>query len=208
MGVSEVQQKEKMKRAMINKAIREKGYKFINLIMIKRIANRIHGAHVLFPYSTVDGATNEKTFDFKIGGGRLAFNIDEAIGEMTCKMLDCEHNRKFLASQMGAGYWEIEDEKVREELKELARVIKRRAVAYVGGFTQNGSKDLFVTTSAKEDVAIEGSQAPDTQEAPGSPEAVKAPDTQEAPEEKKELKTTKPTKGKKITKKSFATFEE
>jgi len=47
---------------------------------------------------------------------------------MFCRMLDCEHNRKFLASMFGYKFWEIEDQEVLNDVQLRAEAITKNAV--------------------------------------------------------------------------------
>lgn len=108
-------------------AILRKGRKFIPIMLINPNMNRIQGAIVLHASPYRDTITNMTQFHFEERGGPLLFN-EGMDGGMHCNMLDCEHNRKFLASMFYANFWVIEDKVVNEEIKELASGIKSRAV--------------------------------------------------------------------------------
>ena len=108
-------------------AILRNGKSFIPLMLINPNMNRIQGAIVLHASPYLDSITNLTKFHFEERGGPLLFN-EGMDGGMHCNMLDCEHNRKFLASMYNSGYWSIQDKNIDLEIKELATGIKSRAV--------------------------------------------------------------------------------
>lgn len=109
-------------------AIAKHGKRFITLRLIDNGKNRIQGAIVLHAQPYLNSITNITEFHFEERGGPLEFKIDEFKGGFYCRMLDCEHNRKFLASMYGTGYWAIEDQNVDEEIKAEAEKIAERMV--------------------------------------------------------------------------------
>lgn len=108
-------------------AILREGRKFIPLMLINPNMNRIQGAIVLHATPYLDTMTNLNKFHFEERGGPLLFN-EGMDGGMHCNMLDCEHNRNFLASMYYAKYWIIEDKVADLEIKDIADGIKSRAV--------------------------------------------------------------------------------
>jgi hypothetical protein len=109
-------------------AIMKAGKKFISLRLKDYTKNRIQGAIILQGIPYVDAATNMRAFQFVERGGPLDFVLDEFKGGMYCKMYDCDHNRKFLASVFSQDFWEIEDETVLVAVKGIATGIASRAV--------------------------------------------------------------------------------
>ena len=103
------------------------GKKFITLMLINPNMNRIQGAIILHATPYLDTLTNLTKFHFEERGGPMLFN-EGMDGGMHCNVLDCEHNRKFLASMYYANYWIIEDKILDAEIKDLANGIKSRAV--------------------------------------------------------------------------------
>jgi hypothetical protein len=73
-------------------------------------------------------SSNIKQFLFEERGKPLEFIDDEMRGGMYCQMLDCEHNRKFLASMLGYKFWEIEEPEVLADITARAAEITRSAV--------------------------------------------------------------------------------
>lgn len=116
-------------------AILREGRNFISLMLINPNMNRIQGAIVLHATPYLDTMTNLTKFHFEERGGPLLFN-EGMDGGMHCNMLDCEHNRKFLASMYHAKYWIIEDKNADAEIKELATGIKNRAIVDMEETTQ------------------------------------------------------------------------
>lgn len=109
-------------------AILRAGKKFINLLLIEPKMNRIQGAVTLHakPYEDANGMM---AFSFEEKGGPLNFNLDEIKGGYYCQILDCEHNRRFLATHVDGNFWQIEDEKVRGEIHLLSEQISNEAVS-------------------------------------------------------------------------------
>jgi hypothetical protein len=112
----------------VQRAVSQQGKKFISLRLIDASKRRIQGAMVLHASPYLDQATNIKQFHFEERGGPLQFIDDEMRGGMFCRMLDCEHNRKFLASMFGYKFWEIEDAEVLVDITERAAAITKNAV--------------------------------------------------------------------------------
>lgn len=104
------------------------GKKFITLRLLDITKNRIQGAMVLHGTPYIDHQTNMKQYHFEERGGPINFTEDEMRGGMFCKILDCDHNRRFLASHHGLRFWEIEDDAVQAEIAELAAGITKRAI--------------------------------------------------------------------------------
>ena len=78
-------------------AMLREGRKFISIMLINMNMNRIQGAIVLHATPYDDSMTNMTKFHFEERGGPMLFN-EGMDGGMHCNLLDCEHNRKFLAS--------------------------------------------------------------------------------------------------------------
>lgn len=116
-------------------AILREGRKFIALMLINPNMNRIQGAIVLHATPYLDTMTNMTKFHFEERGGPMLFN-EGMDGGMHCNMLDCEHNRKFLASMYYAKYWVIEDKATDLEIKDIADGIKDRAIVDVNPIPQ------------------------------------------------------------------------
>lgn len=202
--ISESEKRDVIRRAKINKAIREAGHKFIRVLQVKNIANRLHGVQVLVPYDKMDEATGDPTFGFIQRGGRTSFEIEESTGEFVCKILDCKENREFLASHIRSGYWEIEDSRIRSEIEDLARKKSKRAVTKIryelevapeSAFQQDvaeGPKDTELSTEEVEENAGEVEGETGTEEITEEPEPV----VQKSPKKSRQIK------------KSFATIEE
>lgn len=111
-------------------AILREGRKFISLMLINPNMNRIQGAIVLHASPYLDTITNMTKFHFEERGGPLLFN-EGMDGGMHCNLLDCEHNRRFLASMYDAKYWVIEDKNVDMEIQAIAAGIKNRAIVEI-----------------------------------------------------------------------------
>jgi hypothetical protein len=109
-------------------AIMKAGKKFISLRLKDYTKNRIQGAIILQGMPYIDAITNMRAFQFVERGGPLDFTLDEFKGGMYCKMYDCEHNRKFLASVLSYDFWEIEDEGVLAAVKDMAAQIAARVI--------------------------------------------------------------------------------
>jgi hypothetical protein len=109
-------------------AVLNAGERFISLRLINSSVNKIQGAICLNAIPYLDTQTNITKFHFEKTGKPLIFDIDEYKGGMYCKMLDCEHNRKFLASMFASNFWQIEDKKTEDEIRILAMEIKKKVV--------------------------------------------------------------------------------
>jgi hypothetical protein len=109
-------------------AIVKHGKKFITLRLLDMTKNRIQGAIVLHATPFLNSMTNLTEFHFEERGGPLEFRADDFKGGYYCRMLDCEHNRKFLASMYETGYWVIEEPQVEEQVKEAAQRIRDRMI--------------------------------------------------------------------------------
>lgn len=109
-------------------AIAKHGKRFITLRLVDTGKNRIQGAIVLHATPYLNAMTNITEFHFEERGGPLEFKPDEFKGGFYCRMLDCVHNRRFLASMYETGYWAIEDQKVNEEVGIEAAKIRERMI--------------------------------------------------------------------------------
>ena len=112
-----------------DQAIAREGKKFISLRLIDTTKNRIQGAIVLHATPYMDQMTNLNKFHFEERGGPVDFKPNDFKGGLYCNMLDCEHNRKFLASMYTSGFWEIEDEGIEAQIKEMAAEIRNKMLA-------------------------------------------------------------------------------
>lgn len=111
-----------------NQATLKAGKKFITLQLIDHTKNRIQGAIVLNPIPYEDPETGLTQFHFEEKGGPIDFQLDEMNSGYFAKILDCPHNRDFLASMYDAGFWKIEDEQIEKEIAEKAERIKENMV--------------------------------------------------------------------------------
>ena len=111
-----------------DQAIIKAGKNFIDLKLVDTTKNRIQGAMILDAKPYEDPATRQKAFRFEEKGGPLVFTLDEFKGGMYTRMLDCEHNRDFLASMMGSNFWVIEDPAVLMDVQKRADKIKADAI--------------------------------------------------------------------------------
>jgi hypothetical protein len=112
----------------VTRATSMAGRKFISLRLLDNTKRRIQGAIVLHATPYIDGTTNMKQFHFEEQGGPLCFQDDDMRGGVYCRMLDCEHNRKFLASMISYKFWIIEDETVLADIVERAEKITKNAI--------------------------------------------------------------------------------
>jgi len=110
-----------------NAAVVRSGKAHITLRLIDMRKNRIQGAITLTanPYIDINGA---QAFNYVEHGGNLVFERDPVQGEMILKMLDCEHNRKFLASHFPCNFWEIMDKEVEAEIAEMYKDLEKHMV--------------------------------------------------------------------------------
>ena len=113
-----------------NVAITRSGKPYISLQLIDMTKKRIQGAIILNAIPYTDATTNMQSFHFVEAGGNLDFIYDDARNGMFLKILDCEHNRKFLASHFKCGFWEIENEKIKIEIEELSKELAKEAVKF------------------------------------------------------------------------------
>lgn len=111
----------------VKRATAQKGVKFISLRLININMRRIQGAMCLHATPYFD-ESNIKQYKFETRGKPLEFIDDEMRGGMYCQMLDCEHNRKFLASMLGYRFWDIDDVEVLADIESRAAEITRNAV--------------------------------------------------------------------------------
>ena len=112
----------------VQRAISRADKKFITLCLLDNTKNRIQGAMVLHATPYLDHLTNMKQYHFEERGGPLQFIDDELRGGSYCRMLDCEHNRRFLASMHGLKFWEIESDEVLNDIIARAAVITKNAI--------------------------------------------------------------------------------
>jgi hypothetical protein len=108
-------------------AIAQEGRKFITLRLLDFTKNRIQGAIVLHAQSYRD-ANGMPKFHFEERGGPIVFELDELQGAMFARVLDIEHNRRFLASMSSYNIWEIEDKTIEAEILEIAKGMTKKAV--------------------------------------------------------------------------------
>jgi hypothetical protein len=108
-------------------AIQSAGKSFITLKLLDYTKNRIQGAIILnaIPYEDSDGMVK---YHFEEKGGPINFVLDEFQGAMYAKLLDCEHNRRFLASMLAYNFWEIEDKQILSQIKVLADEMAKKAI--------------------------------------------------------------------------------
>jgi hypothetical protein len=194
-------------------AIAKHGKRFITLRLIDFGKNRIQGAIVLHAIPYLNSITNITNFHFEERGGPLEFKPDEFKGGFYCRMLDCEHNRKFLASMYETGYWVIEDEKVNAEVGVEAEKIRERMIK-VKPINVNKIKTMsddqltaemarIQAESARRTLQkqkavglIKESEVIESSEEPEKEEINQSEDTKPAPETPKESKPVqKPSRG-------------
>lgn len=128
IGMMSLDKDQQRNEIEVRRAISRADKKFITLRLLDTTKNRIQGAMVLHATPYLDHATNIKQFHFEERGGPLQFIDDDLQGGSFCRMLDCEHNRKFLASMYGLKFWEIEDEKVLSDIETRAAAITKNAI--------------------------------------------------------------------------------
>lgn len=107
--------------------ISRSGREYIPLRLQDYRKNRIQGAIILraTPYIDLNGM---QAFKFWEEGGNLQFVYDAMQNGMFLKMLDCEHNRKFLASHYGYKFWTILDPAIDKEIQAMSKNISKLAV--------------------------------------------------------------------------------
>jgi hypothetical protein len=110
-----------------HKAIMDSRRRFIRLVLINPYKTRIKAIKGLVPTFGV-GDFGLLKVDLREGSTELEFMPNESKTAMEAKVLDCEFNRKFLASHTVYNYWEIADDKDREEIEQLADEIAARSV--------------------------------------------------------------------------------
>jgi hypothetical protein len=108
-------------------AMAKQGRKFINLRLLDFTKNRIQGGIVLHAQSYRD-ANGMPQFHFEERGGPIVFELDELQGAMFARVLDVEHNRRFLASMSSYPFWEIEDKTIEAEILEIAKGMTKKAI--------------------------------------------------------------------------------
>lgn len=108
-------------------AMKKEGKKFITLRLVDFTKNRIQGAIVLHAQSYRD-ANGLPQFHFEERGGPVVFEMDELQGAMFARVLDVDHNRRFLASMSAYGFWEIEDKTIEAEILTIAEGMTKKAI--------------------------------------------------------------------------------
>jgi hypothetical protein len=109
-------------------ACERQGRKFIPLRLIDRSKNRIQGAYTLIARPYLDTVTNQVAYSFTETGGCLDFAWDDYRGGYYVKMLDCEYNRRFLASHLASNHWEICDKDVLTNVELIAAETAAKAI--------------------------------------------------------------------------------
>ena len=135
-----------MRAMAMQNAISRAGRKFITLRLIDMKINRIQGAIILHSQSYTD-ADGMMQFHFEERGGPIRFEFDQMNGGMFAKILDCEHNRKFLASMFSYGYWEIEDKAIESQIKVIADEMTKKAIKIVEKAPQKIMSDDEIETN-------------------------------------------------------------
>jgi hypothetical protein len=127
-----VSQAEAIRERTRKLAIFSSGHKFIWLTLKpeKVRYRRLSGVEIVHSVPYLDEmAGNVPKFQFSVKGGVLDFEFDESRGQFRFPLLDSEHNRRFLASHFHVEAWDIEDEKVREDIaarsKEIEKAMKK-----------------------------------------------------------------------------------
>lgn len=116
-----------MQRMAEQQAMRKQGLKFIALELNDMTKNRIQGAHILHGVRTRN-ADGLPVFHFEERGGPIKFEFDELEGTMIARVLDCEHNRGFLASMSAYRYWSFIDPDIEKEIIAQAKGITKKAI--------------------------------------------------------------------------------
>lgn len=109
-------------------ACERQGRHFIVLRLLKQGINRISGVYVLLASPYIDPTTNQTKYQFTEAGGHVVFTYDDFRGDNYAKILDCEYNRRFLASHLSSRYWEIEDKEVLSGVERIAAEMAASAV--------------------------------------------------------------------------------
>jgi len=153
--------KDAMRKMAEEQAMARKGYKFIPLQLIDYNKGRIQGAHKLRIQRYRDENGLPK-FEFEEIGGPLNFEFDEFTGTMTCRMLDCEKNRDFLASMISYNYWEIQDENIKREITTQSKGITKRAIREMPPQDELSDEELEAKAKAlTEELARRKGKAPE-----------------------------------------------
>jgi len=116
------------RRKMLFNAMINSDYSFIRLRLLDLRKNRIQGAYYLHGTPFEDQATGVMNYHFEKRGGPLVFEEDEATGGMYHMMLDCDENRRFLASMSAYRFWKIEDKQIESEILEMAAEMTKKAI--------------------------------------------------------------------------------
>jgi hypothetical protein len=89
---------------LLRRAIIQSGYAFIVLELIDDTKKRVSGIEELIPIPT----EKRGKYNFKTESRHLVFSPDMNYGGLyTAYVLDTEFNRKFLASHLNEGYWDV-----------------------------------------------------------------------------------------------------
>lgn len=110
-----------------HKALSDSGRRFIRLKLLNPYKTRIKAIKTLEPTYGI-GEFGLLKVDLHEGSNELRFAPNESRTEMVVDVLDCEFNRSFLASHTAYRYWEIVDQKDREEIYALADEIAARNI--------------------------------------------------------------------------------
>ena len=118
---------ERRQRMLFN-AMMNSEYSFIKLRLLDLRKNRIQGAYYLHGTPFEDHATGVTNYHFEKRGGPLVFEMDDNTGAMYHMMLDCDENRRFLASMSAYRFWKIEDKEIESEILGMAAEMTKRAI--------------------------------------------------------------------------------
>ena len=109
------------------KALRESKYSFIKLRLVNLRHSKMKAIQAISPEYGI-GDMGLLVVTLKESSGDLRFEPDETRTEMVANVFDCEKNRNFLASHTAYNFWEIVDDKIREEIQVIADDMTAKAI--------------------------------------------------------------------------------
>ena len=115
----------------VNYEMQRSGHEFIVLVLTADKEPEffeIGGIEVLQPIAYIE--KNKTKYKFKKAGGSIKFSPDPLRGGYpVCRVLDTPENRKILATHYDLDYWQIEDQKTDQKIRELRTKIANKLKA-------------------------------------------------------------------------------
>lgn len=126
-SVLPVNQAEAARDAARRQAIFSGGHKFIWLTLLNTRYRTMSGIDIVHATPYVDEQAGGITrFHLEVRGGHTDFQFDPSRGVFRYALLDCEHNRQFLASHFHLEFWRVEDEAIEADIEERSVAIEKQ----------------------------------------------------------------------------------